>query len=58
MEYFLVKEASKEMGVSVATIRNYLENGTLTKYLKFKKSVRIDQDEVRNLMSVRVSKNE
>jgi len=55
MEYISIKEASEEMGKSVDTVRNYLEDGTLTKYLVFKNNVRIDRAEVEELMKARVA---
>lgn len=57
MEYISIKEASEEMGKSIDTVRNYLEDGTLTKYLVFKNNVRIDRAEVEELMKARVAKN-
>jgi len=56
MEFLTIKEASKEMHRCQFTVRNYLEDGTLTKYVIFKNSIRIDRAEVEELMKVRIAK--
>ena len=56
MELLTIKEASKLMKRSEATVRSYLENGTLTKYLVFIHSIRIDKAEAEKLMKGRVEK--
>jgi len=54
MEFFSIKEASKKLEVSVDTIRNYLEDNTLTRYVILKNSIRIDRAEIEELQKPRV----
>jgi len=44
--------------VSVDTIRNYLEDNTLTRYVILKNSIRIDRAEIEELRKPRVEGRE
>ncbi len=58
MKFLTIKEAMVELGgVSVDTVRSYLEDGTLTKYVIRKNSIRIDRAEVEELIKPRVEKS-